>query len=69
MSYHKQLRKCSSCAYPNPKWRTPGSIKAIRRKAQGTGRMSHIRKVIFEHVHGKKVNPIMTKFWKTIKQE
>ncbi|KKO74989.1 60s ribosomal protein l37 [Vairimorpha ceranae] len=68
MSYHKQLRKCASCAYPEPKWRNPGSIKARRRNALGTGRMRYLKKVIYEHKHGKKVNPILANFWKTIRQ-
>jgi large subunit ribosomal protein L37e len=68
MSYHKQLRKCASCAYPSPKWRTPGSIKAGRRRTTGTGRMRHLKKIIYEHVHGKTVSPILASFWKQIKQ-
>ena len=60
MSYHKQLRKCASCAYPEPKWRNPGSIKARRRNALGTGRMRYLKKVIYEHKHGKKaINSIL----------
>lgn len=64
MSYHKQLRKCASCAYPEAKMRTPGSIKARRRRNVGTGRMRHLKKIMKEHVHGVKVNPIISQLWK-----
>ncbi|KAI5173217.1 large subunit ribosomal protein L37e [Nematocida sp. LUAm3] len=43
-SFHKQKRQCSSCAYPKRKLRNPGSLKAVGRTAQGTGRMRHLRK-------------------------
>ncbi|KAI5186075.1 large subunit ribosomal protein L37e [Nematocida homosporus] len=42
-SFHKQKRQCASCAYPERRWRNPGSIKAGRRQAEGTGRMRHLR--------------------------
>lgn len=44
-SYHKQLRRCSSCAFPEAKRRTPASLKAARRSGQGTGRMRFMKKV------------------------
>lgn len=45
MAYHKQIRKCASCAFPEAKRRTPASLKAARRTGQGTGRLRHIKKV------------------------
>lgn len=45
-SYHKQKHACASCGYPKPKWRNPGSIKAVGRRAVGTGRMRHLRKYV-----------------------
>lgn len=44
-AYHKQLRRCASCAFPEAKRRTPASIKAARRSGQGTGRMRFMKKV------------------------
>ncbi|KAI5179991.1 large subunit ribosomal protein L37e [Nematocida sp. AWRm80] len=43
-SFHKQKHECASCGYPERKLRTPGSIKAVGRRVQGTGRMRHLRK-------------------------
>ncbi|KAI5192063.1 large subunit ribosomal protein L37e [Nematocida sp. AWRm77] len=45
-SFHKQKRSCASCGYPEKKWRNPGSIKAVGRRAQGVGRMSHLKKYL-----------------------
>ena len=45
MSFHKQRNRCSCCGYPEDKIRNWGSLKAKRRRGQGTGRMRHIRKV------------------------
>lgn len=42
-SYHQRHQRCSSCGYPERKMRTPGSIKARRRRQQGTGRMRHMK--------------------------
>ncbi|KAH9385116.1 large subunit ribosomal protein L37e [Nematocida major] len=45
-SYHKQKNECASCAYPERRWRNPGSIKAKGRRAEGTGRMRHLKKYV-----------------------
>ncbi|EJW01575.1 hypothetical protein EDEG_03870 [Edhazardia aedis USNM 41457] len=42
-SYHQRHKRCSSCAYPEKKMRSPGSLKAVRRRGQGTGRMRHMK--------------------------
>ena len=44
-SYHKQLRKCSSCAFPEAKRRTPRTLKAHLRTGQGTRRMRYLKKI------------------------
>lgn len=59
MSYHKQKLRCSSCGYPEKKLRNRGSLKARRRRGQGTGRMRHIRKVIRAAKSGFKGNAIL----------
>jgi len=45
-AYHKQKRSCASCGYPERKWRNPGSLKSYGRRAQGTGRLRHMKKYI-----------------------
>merc|ERR1712100_152406 len=41
-SFHNQKKTCSSCGYPSSKIRKYNwSVKAIRRKTTGTGRMRH----------------------------
>ncbi|CAM6043232.1 unnamed protein product [Sphagnum compactum] len=43
-SFHIQKCRCSACAYPATRIRTYNwSVKAIRRKTTGTGRMRHLR--------------------------
>merc|ERR1712224_271048 len=43
-SFHIQKKVCSSCGYPSSKIRKYNwSVKAIRRKTTGTGRMRHLR--------------------------
>ncbi|CAM6075279.1 unnamed protein product [Sphagnum tenellum] len=43
-SFHIQKSRCSACAYPATRIRTYNwSVKAIRRKTTGTGRMRHLR--------------------------
>lgn len=43
-SFHNQKKTCSSCGYPSSKIRKYNwSVKAIRRKTTGTGRMRHLR--------------------------
>ncbi|KAM0672218.1 60S ribosomal protein L37 [Ordospora colligata] len=62
-SYHKQKNSCSSCAYPNPKMRTPASIKARRRRNIGTGRMRHMKKERIAAKNGHRGNPILRALW------
>lgn len=59
MAYHKQIRRCASCAFPEAKRRTPGSIKAARRTGQGTGRMRYLKRVQRKAKGGFKVNSII----------
>ncbi|KAG4301385.1 hypothetical protein PCK1_002311 [Pneumocystis canis] len=40
-SFHMQKSTCASCGYPANNW----SIKAIRRRTTGTGRMRHLKHV------------------------
>uniref|UniRef100_A0A914EMQ9 Ribosomal protein L37 n=1 Tax=Acrobeloides nanus TaxID=290746 RepID=A0A914EMQ9_9BILA len=43
-SYHIQKHTCAMCGYPAAKKRTyQWSIKSIRRRTTGTGRMRHIK--------------------------
>ena len=43
-SFNIQKKVCSSCGYPSSKIRKYNwSVKAIRRKTTGTGRMRHLR--------------------------
>ncbi|KAG0556297.1 hypothetical protein KC19_11G041600 [Ceratodon purpureus] len=43
-SFHIQKSRCSACAYPAARVRSYNwSVKAIRRKTTGTGRMRHLR--------------------------
>ncbi len=45
-SFHKQKTTCSSCGYPASKIRKYNwSVKAIRRKTTGTGRMRYLKVV------------------------
>lgn len=45
-SFHNQKSTCSHCGYPASKIRKYNwSVKAIRRKTTGTGRMRHIKEV------------------------
>ncbi|OIR59200.1 MAG: 60S ribosomal protein L37 [Amphiamblys sp. WSBS2006] len=45
-AYHIQKKTCASCGYPSAKIRKYNwSEKAKRRKAQGTGRMRHMKEV------------------------
>ncbi|KAK0588738.1 hypothetical protein LWI29_004851 [Acer saccharum] len=45
-SFHLQKSRCSACAYPAALKRTYNwSVKAIRRKTTGTGRMKYLRNV------------------------
>ena len=45
-SFHKQKSTCSSCGYPASKIRKYNwSVKAIRRKTTGTGRMRYLKVV------------------------
>jgi len=45
-SYHKQKARCSSCAYPAPRMRKYNwSVKAIRRRTTGSGRMRYLKHV------------------------
>eukprot|EP01001_Neometanema_parovale_P001610 NODE_11899_length_531_cov_78.759804_g11611_i0.p1 GENE.NODE_11899_length_531_cov_78.759804_g11611_i0~~NODE_11899_length_531_cov_78.759804_g11611_i0.p1 ORF type:complete len:143 (+),score=46.92 NODE_11899_length_531_cov_78.759804_g11611_i0:61-429(+) len=46
-SYHIQKKRCASCGFPCPKMRKYNwSEKAKRRRAIGTGRMRHMKKVL-----------------------
>ena len=43
-SFHIQKKTCSSCGYPSAKIRKYNwSVKAIRRKTTGTGRLRHLK--------------------------
>ncbi|KAH7373945.1 hypothetical protein KP509_17G080500 [Ceratopteris richardii] len=43
-SFHIQKSRCAACAYPAKRIRHYNwSVKAIRRKTTGTGRMRHLR--------------------------
>ncbi|KAF9614391.1 hypothetical protein IFM89_018290 [Coptis chinensis] len=43
-SFHLQKSRCSACAYPASRIRKYNwSVKAIRRKTTGTGRMQYLR--------------------------
>ncbi|KAL8204990.1 hypothetical protein R6Q57_010613 [Mikania cordata] len=45
-SFHLQKSRCSACAYPAARVRKYNwSVKAIRRKTTGTGRMRYLRNV------------------------
>ncbi|XP_048605473.1 60S ribosomal protein L37-2 [Brassica napus] len=45
-SFHIQKSRCSACAYPAARKRTYNwSVKAIRRKTTGTGRMRYLKSV------------------------
>ncbi|CAN7117598.1 unnamed protein product [Brassica rapa subsp. narinosa] len=45
-SFHIQKSRCSACAYPAARKRTYNwSVKAIRRKTTGTGRMRYLKNV------------------------
>nr|GMC49272.1 60S ribosomal protein L37 [Ipomoea batatas] len=45
-SFHIQKSRCSACAYPAARTRKYNwSVKAIRRKTTGTGRMRYLRHV------------------------
>ncbi|KAE9555803.1 hypothetical protein FO519_001017 [Halicephalobus sp. NKZ332] len=45
-SYHIQKKTCASCGYPAARKRTyQWSIKSIRRRTTGTGRMRHLKVV------------------------
>ena len=56
MSYHKQQRKCASCAYPEAKKRTRASEKAKRRLH---GKAKYIKKQILKSKTGFKQHPII----------
>ncbi|WBW72854.1 60S ribosomal protein L37 [Schizosaccharomyces osmophilus] len=52
-SFHKQKSTCASCGYPSAKTRSFNwGAKAKRRKATGTGRMEHMKKVHRSFVNG-----------------
>ncbi|KAK6188423.1 hypothetical protein SNE40_004600 [Patella caerulea] len=52
-SFHAQKKLCSSCGYPYPRKRKYNwSEKAKRRRAQGTGRMSHMKKIFRRFKNG-----------------
>mmetsp|Transcript_14347 Transcript_14347/g.20017 ORF Transcript_14347/g.20017 Transcript_14347/m.20017 type:complete len:92 (-) Transcript_14347:110-385(-) len=45
-AFHIQKYRCGACGYPDAKKRRYNwSIKAIRRKTTGTGRMKHLRNI------------------------
>ncbi|KAM0678520.1 60S ribosomal protein L37 [Binucleata daphniae] len=71
-SYHQRHQRCSSCGYPEKKIRTPGSIKARRRRGQGTGRMRHLKQ-FFKLGHDKKLgekgHPLLRAMWEERKEK
>mmetsp|Transcript_118768 Transcript_118768/g.177530 ORF Transcript_118768/g.177530 Transcript_118768/m.177530 type:complete len:93 (-) Transcript_118768:39-317(-) len=43
-AYHLQKKTCASCGFPHPKMRRYNWCpKALRRRTQGTGRMSYLK--------------------------
>lgn len=62
-SYHKQKNSCSSCGYPDAKMRTPGSLKARRRRTVGTGRMRYMKREMRAAKCGHKGDPILRALW------
>jgi large subunit ribosomal protein L37e len=57
-AWHAQKKRCAACAYPSPKLRSyHWGKKASRRKAQGTGRLRHLRKVHRRMRNGFRVGP------------
>lgn len=63
MAYHKQIRKCASCAFPEAKRRTPASLKAHRRKGYGVGGMKYMKKEMKKARSGYQSNPIISSLW------
>uniref|UniRef100_A0AC34QNP8 Ribosomal protein L37 n=1 Tax=Panagrolaimus sp. JU765 TaxID=591449 RepID=A0AC34QNP8_9BILA len=58
-SYHIQKKTCSSCGYPAARKRTYNwSVKSIRRRTTGTGRMRHMKVVQRRFRTGFRENPI-----------
>ncbi|CAG2164468.1 unnamed protein product [Oppiella nova] len=52
-SYHIQKKTCASCGFPSARIRKYNwSVKAIRRKTTGTGRMRHLKKVYRKYKKG-----------------
>ncbi|KAK4762456.1 hypothetical protein SAY86_008224 [Trapa natans] len=44
-SFHLQKSRCSACGFPSAERGNNWSLKAIRRKTTGTGRMRYLRNV------------------------
>uniref|UniRef100_A0A0N4ZNQ2 Ribosomal protein L37 n=1 Tax=Parastrongyloides trichosuri TaxID=131310 RepID=A0A0N4ZNQ2_PARTI len=52
-SFHIQKHTCASCGYPSSRKRTYNwSVKSIRRRTTGTGRMRHLKKVHARYANG-----------------
>ncbi|KAK2710919.1 large ribosomal subunit protein eL37A-like [Artemia franciscana] len=61
-AYHIQKSRCAQCGYPDAKRRKYNwSEKAKRRKAQGTGRLRHIREMLRRARAGFKEGPRVTR--------
>lgn len=59
MAFHKQKRACASCAFPEPKRRNHGSIKARGRGTQGCGSMRYMKRELRRARAGHRGNPIL----------
>ncbi|EFA80826.1 ribosomal protein L37 [Heterostelium album PN500] len=56
------MKTCSGCGYPSAKTRSYNwSVKAIRRKTTGTGRMRHIKVVQKKFNSGFREAPLVVK--------
>uniref|UniRef100_A0AC35TRI0 Ribosomal protein L37 n=1 Tax=Rhabditophanes sp. KR3021 TaxID=114890 RepID=A0AC35TRI0_9BILA len=52
-SYHIQKKTCAACGFPSSRKRNYNwSVKSIRRRATGTGRMKHLKKVHARFANG-----------------
>lgn len=63
MAYHKQIKRCASCAFPEAKRRNPGSPKAKKRRGLGVGGMKYMKTEIRRARNGHQGNPILAPLW------
>lgn len=58
-SYHIQKKLCASCGYPSSRMRKYNwSMKALRRRTQGTGRMKYLKIVRRKFKNGYQEKPV-----------